>query len=136
MADKGVINHRKGSITFTVEYPSAVEGGKPELRDIVLEPGRNRLSERQYAALQRNAFFQNFLKETVREESETTQDEHGNVTAVKRKFTTPRELEVVDLPSDAPAPVATPPVAPPAPTTPQGEGTKPDEKTDPAKSKK
>lgn len=55
MADKGVINHRKASVTFTVEMD-----GKQ--RDIVLKPGANRLSAAQRDALGKNKIFRALFK--------------------------------------------------------------------------
>lgn len=58
MSDKGIINHRKGSVTFTVE----IDGQK---KTIVLKPGANRLSAEQYAALKQHRLFNAMFRPTT-----------------------------------------------------------------------
>lgn len=67
MADKGVINSRKASVTFTVE----INGSK---RDIVLKPGANRLTEEQYGALRKNPVFRAMFSHRERVERVTVPD--------------------------------------------------------------
>lgn len=67
MSDKGVINTRKASVTFTVEY-----NGRN--RDIVLKPGANRLSEEQYAALRKNPLFVSMFRHQEKVERVTVPD--------------------------------------------------------------
>lgn len=55
MSDRGIINNRKASVTFTVE----IDGVR---RDIVIKPGANRLSAAQYAALQNHPLFRKMFE--------------------------------------------------------------------------
>src|SRR5690606_36074958 len=55
MSDRGIINNRKASVTFTVE----IDGVR---RDSVIKPGANRLSAAQYAALQNHPLFRKMFE--------------------------------------------------------------------------
>ncbi len=68
MADYGIENMRKATITFTL--PSG---------DLVLVPGKNRLSKEKYEELKKNKFFADHANPDEKEYPETSTDDDGNI---------------------------------------------------------
>lgn len=91
MADRGVVNNRKGSVTFTVE----MDGGR---RDIVLKPGANRLTGAQYDALSKNKVFRDMFKHTDAVERMTVPDAKnpGEMTVQETKKRLPPKFRSED----------------------------------------
>lgn len=104
--DKGIENARKGSITFHTE-----------LGDVVLAPGRNRLSVQQFESIQKHPLFKVYTEPTEREENEySTDKETGAQIVTKVKVNEHSYLKVL---GDIPAVDAAPAPAPAAETKPK-----------------
>lgn len=84
MAEFGIENVRKASITFSL--PSG---------DLVLVPGKNRVSEEKYKELKKNKFFTDHASPDQKQVTETGTDDEGEI--VEKIVTVLVPSSLVDL---------------------------------------
>lgn len=84
MAEFGIENTRKASITFSLKSG-----------DLVLVPGKNKVSAEKYEELKACPFFEHHSRPDVKEYPETSVDEEGTVVTKFVKYSVPSSL--IDL---------------------------------------